>query len=293
MTLRPLAAIAAVVLSLGAVPAAHAVPGATKALPPTFADDIALKEVTGGPQRTEASKARDGARRPVETLTFWGLRPGATVVELSPGGGYWTEILAPYAKRTNGRYIATGADLKDPKVSEYATKGRKSFEERFADAAVFGKVEVVDFGANSGPLAAPGSVDLVITARNIHNWLLVPGMLDKVLADTASALKPGGVFAVEEHRSDPRPAVKGWTDGYVDEATVIAAAEKAGLKLEARSDINANPKDTKDHPFGVWTLPPTKRSAPGGQPANPSFDRTRYDAIGESDRMTLRFRKPG
>lgn len=293
MNLRPIAGIAAVVLSLCAAPAAYAVPGGTKALPPKFADDAALQEVLAGPQRTAASKARDGARRPAETLTFWGLRPGATVIELSPGGGYWTEILAPYAKRTNGRYIATGADLKDPKVSDYGRKARKTFEERYADAAVFGKVEVVDFGANSGPLAAPGTVDLVITARNIHNWLLVPGMLDKVIADSAAALKPGGVFAVEEHRSDPRPPLKDWSDGYVDEATVIAAAQKAGLKLEARSDINANPKDTKDHPFGVWTLPPTKRSAPGGKPADPSFDRTKYDAIGESDRMTLRFRKPG
>jgi predicted methyltransferase len=117
-------------------------------------------------------------------------------------------------------------------------------------------------------------------------------MLSKSMGDFFAVLKPGGYLAIEEHRADPRPEVPGVTDGYVSVATVVAAAEKAGFKLDAQSEINANPKDTKDHPFGVWTLAPVKRTAPAGQPANPAFDRTKYDAIGESDRMTLRFVKP-
>ncbi|MCR5874575.1 hypothetical protein LRS10_10610 [Phenylobacterium sp. J426] len=113
------------------------------------------------------------------------------------------------------------------------------------------------------------------------------------MKDAHAVLKPGGVLAVEEHRKDPKPEADNWSDGYMAEKTVIAAAEKAGFRLAARSDINANPKDTKDHPFGVWTLPPTRQSAGRGQPADPNFDRTKYDAIGESDRMTLRFVKVG
>ena len=149
------------------------------------------------------------------------------------------------------------------------------------------------FGPNSGPLGAAGSADMVITARNIHNWAPNPPMLEKVMKDFHAVLKPGGVLAVEEHRKDPKPEAPNWSDGYMSEATVIAAAEKAGFKLAARSEVNANPKDTKDHPFGVWTLPPTRQSAARGQPADPAFDRAKYDAIGESDRMTLRFVKAG
>jgi predicted methyltransferase len=118
-------------------------------------------------------------------------------------------------------------------------------------------------------------------------------MAEKSMADFFAALKPGGILAFEEHRADPRPMVKDATDGYVSTAYVIALAEHAGFRLDAQSEVNANPKDTKDHPFGVWTLPPSRQSAPSGQPPNPAFDHTKYDAIGESDRMTLRFRKPG
>ena len=117
-------------------------------------------------------------------------------------------------------------------------------------------------------------------------------MLDKAMADFYAVLKPGGVLAVEEHRSDPRPQNADARDGYVSTANVVAAAEKAGFKLAASSEVNANPKDTKDHPFGVWTLPPVRRNTQGDKPADPAFDRAKYDAIGESDRMTLRFVKP-
>ncbi len=259
---------------------------------PVLAADAQLASAVAGAQRSEAHKARDAARRPVETLTFWGLKPKQTVIEISPGSGYWTEILAPYAKATGGTYVATAADLANPAISEGAKKARADFEARYADTAKFGTVKYAGFGPSSGPLGAPGSADMVITARNIHNWATQPALLEKVMKDFHAVLKPGGVFAVEEHRADPKPEAPGLSNGYMSEATVIAAAEKAGFKLAAKSEVNANPKDTKDHPFGVWTLPPVRRSAPAGQPANAAFDRTKYEAIGESDRMTLRFVKP-
>lgn len=279
MPLRRQVLVLAAALSLSA-PAAFA------------ATDAALKAAIASPSRPAGDVARDGARHPYESLVFWGLKPKQTVIEVSPGGGYWTEILTPYAKATGGVYVAGVADLANPKLSEGARKGRADFEARFADAAKYGKPQFANFGAVSGPLGAPGSADIVLTARNVHNWTVQPGVADKVFADFFAVLKPGGVLAVEEHRADPRSEKAAGADGYLNTATVIAIAEKAGFKLDAQSEINANPKDTKDHPFGVWTLPPVKRSAPGGQPANPSFDRTKYDAIGESDRMTLRFRKP-
>ncbi len=254
--------------------------------------DAALMAAIAGDQRSATNKARDAARHPYETLTFWGLKPKKTVIEVVPGGGYWTEILAPYALATGGTYIAGVTDLANPNVTEGARKARADFEAKYADQAKFGAVQYVGFGPVSGPLGAPGSADLVITARNIHNFMYNGDLLNKAMADFFAVLKPGGSLGVEEHRADPRPETPGVTDGYVSVATVVAAAGKAGFKLHAQSEANANPKDTKDHPFGVWTLPPTRRSAPQGQPANPDFDHSPYDAIGESDRMTLRFVKP-
>ena len=271
---------------------ACAVALAFTAVIPAQAADAKLQAAVAGDQRAPANKARDAARNPVDTLTFWGLKPKQTVIELSPGGGYWTEILAPYAKATGGTYVATAADLDNPKLSEGAKKGRAGFEAKYADAAKYGPIKYVNFGPVSGPLGAPGTADMVITARNVHNWMM-SGTLDKVLKDAHAVLKPGGVLAVEEHRSDPKPELPGVTNGYVSTATVIAAAEKAGFKLAAKSEVNANPKDTKDHPFGVWTLPPSRWTTAGGQGSDPAFDRAKYDAIGESDRMTLRFVKAG
>ena len=273
--IRPVLAAAAVALAFTALPAQAA--------------DAALKAAIAGPQRAPENVARDGARHPGETLTFWGVKPKLTVIELSPGGGYWTEILAPYAKATGGTYVATAADLDNPKLSEAGKKARASFEAKYADQSKYGAIRYVNFGPVSGPLGAPNSADVVITARNVHNWMM-QGNLDKVLKDAHAVLKPGGVLAVEEHRADPKPELPGVSNGYVSTATVIAAAEKAGFKLAARSEVNANPKDGKDHPFGVWTLPPSRWTGPNGK-ADPAFDRTKYDAIGESDRMTLRFVK--
>ena len=276
--IRPVLAAAAITMVLAALPAAAA--------------DAALRAAIASPQRTPENSVRDVARHPAETLAFWGLKPKQTVIEISPGSGYWTEILAPYAKATGGRYVAGVTDIDNPKTSEGAKKSRAAFEARYADAGKYGSVGYANFGMVSKPLGAPGSADMVITARNIHNWMWTPGMLDKAFADFHAVLKPGGVLAVEDHRADPRPQIAEARDGYVATANVIAAAEKAGFKLAGKSEVNANPKDTKDHPFAVWTLPPTRQSAANGKPTDPTFDRAKYDTIGESDRMTLRFVKP-
>jgi predicted methyltransferase len=239
--------------------------------------DKALDAAIAAPDRDAAARARDGARHPGESLKFWGLKPGMTIVEVSPGGGYWSEILAPYARNTSGRYTAVMG------------RAGQTLPAKFADKGKYGEIHYAVFG---GTLAPAGSADFVMTARNVHNWMGSPGGVEKAMRDFYAALKPGGVLGVEEHRSDPRAMKDGASDGYVSTAYVIAAAQKAGFKLEERSEINANPKDTKDHPFGVWTLPPSRQSAAEGQQPAPGFNRAKYDAIGESDRMTLRFRKP-
>ena len=141
---------------------------------PVSAADAKLQAAVAGPQRSAENRARDGARHPVETLSFWGLKPRQTVIELSPGGGYWTEILAPYAKATGGTYVATAADLANPKLSDAARKNRADFEAKYGDTARYGPVRYVNFGSVSGPLGSPGSADMVITARNIHNWMTSP-----------------------------------------------------------------------------------------------------------------------
>jgi predicted methyltransferase len=238
--------------------------------------DRVLADVIAGPQRTPKNAARDPWRHPLESLIFWGLKPGMTVIEIDPSGGYWTEILAPYLKITRGKYVgAVGADP-------------AAFKAKYADPTVWGDIEVVSLGA---PLGPPGSADMVITARNIHDWMWTPGKLEALLADFHAALKPGAILAVEEHRADPRPMNPEARDGYVATAWLTDAVDKAGFALAAASEVNANPKDTKDHPFGVWTLPPTLRSHAKDQPVPADYDAAKYVAIGESDRMTLRFRK--
>jgi predicted methyltransferase len=239
----------------------------------------ALRAAVDGPERSANNRARDPWRHPVETLAFWGLAPGMTVVEIDPSGGYWTEILAPYLKMTGGHYVAAqGGD-------------QAAFKARYADPAVWGAITVTPFEVTSGPLVPAGTADMVITARNIHDWMWTPGLLEKALGDFHAALKPAAILAVEEHRADPRPMVPEARDGYVSVALLEGDVEKAGFRLDGASDINANPKDTKDHPFGVWTLPPTRRTHARDQPTPVGFDPAKYEAIGESDRMTLRFRK--
>lgn len=259
----------------------------------TASTDPALAAAIAGEWRTPEARARDAFRRPAEALTFWGLKPGMAILEVQPGAAsWWTEILAPYARATNGTFYATGADLDDPKLPEGARKARAEFEERYnSKPEIYGKVHVVNWGPRSKPLPE-NKFDFILTARSVHGWMN-SGWAEKAFTDLAHALKPGGILALEQHRANPGANQDGKAPtGYVTEEYVIALAKKAGLELEDRSEINANPKDTKDHPFGVWTLPPTRQTAPIGQPPNPNFDRTKYDAIGESDRMTLRFRKP-
>ncbi|HTU67867.1 MAG TPA: methyltransferase domain-containing protein [Steroidobacteraceae bacterium] len=247
-----------------------------------------IVQAVAGSWRSADAKARDHERHPAEALSFWGLKPGMSILEIQPGGGWWTEILAPYARANKGEFYATAADISDPGLSENARKGRNDFAAKYADAAVYGTVNLVNWGAKAAPLPA-NKFDFVLLARGIHGWVR-QGTFETNLANVAQSLKPGGILAVEQHRAKAGqdPSV---FNGYVDEAYVIKTAEKAGLKLDGKSEINANPKDTKDHPFGVWTLPPTRQSSADGKPVEASFDRAKYDAIGESDRMTLKFVK--
>jgi predicted methyltransferase len=248
----------------------------------------AIESAVSGSWRSADARERDSQRHPVDALEFWGLKPGMTILEIQPGAGWWTEILAPYARATKGDFYATAADLSDPGLSENAKQGRADFAARYADANVYGKVNLVNWGSKAAPLPA-NKFDWVLLARGMHDWVR-RGTAEKNLADVFQATKPGGILAIEQHRARPGqdPSV---FNGYLDEQYVISLVQKAGYKLDAKSEINANPKDTKDHPFGVWTLPPTRRSSEDGKP-DPSFDRAKYDAIGESDRMTLRFVKP-
>ena len=256
--------------------------------------DPALVDVVAGEWRKPDDRARDAARHPVESLTFWGLKPGMTILEIQPGGGWWTDILAPYARRTGGKYYATGPDIDDPNLSERGRAARERMEKKFADGKdLYGEVGIVNWGTNSKPLAA-SQYDFILVARSIHGWMRTEGMVGKTLAELFNSLKPGGVLAIEQHRANPGPQDPEAKSGYVTEAYVIEQAEKVGFKLGGRSEVNANPKDTKDHPFGVWTLPPTRISVAygSGKESDPNFDHGPYDAIGESDRMTLRFVKP-
>ncbi|MFA7264226.1 MAG: methyltransferase [Caulobacter sp.] len=248
-----------------------------------------IAEAVAGDWRLPADRARDPWRHPVESLTWWGLKPGMTVVELWPGAGWYTDILAPFLAATDGKLYAANLEPTDPTAIQIvdAYKARLA-----ANPKLFGKVEVTAFGPTSGPVAPAGSADLVLFLRNLHNWMAA-GIVDKAFKAAFAALKPGGVLGVEEHRAEAGQVQDVLVaDGYVQQAYAIQLAKEAGFILGGTSEINANPKDTRDHPFGVWTLPPTRLSAPRGQPATPGFDHAKYDAIGESDRMTLKLVKP-
>jgi len=248
-----------------------------------------LADAVAGDWRTPQDKARDAWRHPVETLTFWGLAPGMTVVEFWPGAGWYTDIIAPFLAGTKGRLYAANLETTDPTAAQIV----EAYKARLAaKPKLYGDVEVTAFGPTSGPVAPDGTADLVLFLRNLHNWMAA-GIADKAFKAAFAALKPGGVLGIEEHRAAPG-AVQDMlaADGYVQQAYAIQLAKEAGFVLAQTSEINANPKDTRDHPFGVWTLPPTRLTAKRGQPAKPGFDHTKYDAIGESDRMTLKLVKP-
>jgi predicted methyltransferase len=257
--------VAAVVLLI----AAGVAGAATASAPPTLADVIA------GPQRTPAFKARDRYRHPLEDLEFFGLKPDMSVVEIWPSGGWWTEILAPYLRAHGKYYAAIQPPFRDT-----------AFRDKLAAAPqYYARVVVTEAGPpDHWRIAPPDSVDMVLTFRNVHNWLEA-GDEKQMFAAMYRALKPGGVLGLVEHRAAPGTTRADWVKtGYVSQDFVIGLARAAGFRLVAKSEINANPKDTKDYPKGVWTLPPTL--ALGSQ------DRAKYLAIGESDRMTLKFVKP-
>jgi predicted methyltransferase len=240
-----------------------------------------LRQWAAAPHRSPGNVVRDPYRHPVQTLAFFGVRPDSTVVEILPGsGGYYMEILAPYLKE-RGRYIAANRD--ESATPFYLADHQKLLARLKAEPALYEKVVVTPFNADRHEIAAPGSVDLVLTFRNLHNWV-ERGEIEGSLRAFHRALKPGGVLGVVDHRgrTDQSQAAQ-MKSGYVRQDFAIALIEKAGFKLAGASEINANPRDTKDHPEGVWTLPPTYRLK--------DIDRAKYAAIGESDRFTLKFVK--
>jgi predicted methyltransferase len=247
-------------------------------------EDVALQAAVQGAWRSAANRARDGARHPYETLRFFGLAPQSRVIEISPGGGWYTEILAPYL-RAQGWLFAAHESADDPQESR--RNSRRAFDQKLAARSdVYDRVAVglMPRGARFADPLPAGGVDLVLTFRNLHNWIEA-GQIDTLLQAFYAALRPGGVLGVEEHRAPPGSSVE-WIrkNGYVTEELAIERARAAGFQLAARSEVNANPRDTKNHPNGVWSLPPTLR---GGD-----VDRDRFLAIGESDRFTHRYVKP-
>jgi predicted methyltransferase len=262
---------------LAATAGTAALQGRAPALP--AADQRALTAAVANPARSEANRARDKYRNPAATLAFFGVRPKQTVVELFPGGGWYSEIVAPYVLNGGGTYYVAAPN-------ERGLAGFKRLVEK--DQALYGRARQVIFPVReAGQSGVPnGSADVVLTFRNVHNW----AMGDKPYADLAfkqiyAMLKPGGVLGIEDHRlPESADAAREKSSGYLKVSTVRRLAEQAGFRFAGSSEINANRKDTANWPDGVWTLPPTL--------ALKDKDRAKYIAIGESDRMTLRFVKP-
>jgi predicted methyltransferase len=243
----------------------------------------ALTQILDGDQRSEEERARDAFRHPKQTLLFFGLRPQMTVLEVWPEPGWYTEIIAPLV-REHGKYYAAviAADPSDP----YVTKRLASYQAKLAARPqLYDKVAVVTLPTDGSAVVPPGTLDLAVTFRNIHNWMAA-GDAAQVFASLYKALKPGGILGVVEHRGNPAvPQDPKAKSGYVNEDFVIRMIEAQGFRLEAKSQVNDNPRDTKDYEQGVWTLPPSYRLG--------AKDHDKYAAIGESDRMTLKFVKPG
>lgn len=260
------------VLMSGAVVAQNTSPPIT---PDTF------RPLLTAPHRSPANVARDPFRHPAETLAFFGIQPTSRVVEILPGSsGYYMEILAPWLQ-AKGAYIAADRDASLP---QYLADHQKLLQRLRQENHLYSSVVVTPFRANHHAIAPAGTVDAVISFRNLHNWI-ERNELQESLQAFHAALKPGGILGIVDHRGrTDQTQAEQIASGYVREDVAIALIEQAGFKLQAKSDINANPKDTKDHPEGVWTLPPSYRMK--------DKDRDKYTAIGESDRFTLRFVKP-
>jgi predicted methyltransferase len=258
-------------------------PPASRPPPRDAATAAAIERALAGDHRSAESRARDAFRHPVDTLLFFGLEPDMTVVEVWPGAeGWYTEVLAPVLA---GRGRLFAALMPPQPDNEYVTASLRRYEDKLASRPdLYGTVTVTRLGADVFDVAPAGSADMVVTFRNLHNWMNL-GFAKEAVAEMVRALKPGGVLGVVEHRGPPeKPQDPRAANGYVSEQYAIDLITSVGFVLEARSEINANPKDTKDYEQGVWALPPTYRAG--------KRDREKYEAIGESDRFTLRFRKP-
>lgn len=271
---------ALMVFSLAAL-SATGLAGAASAAPESTVSHEQFATLLGGDWRVPQNAARDQYRHPEQTLKFFGLRPDQTVIEITPGNGWYSELLAPLLK-DKGHYVAA---IVDPAISDYAKKSADSLKQKYAaDPAHYGKVEVVAYAPQAPVFGTPGSADTVLTFRNVHNWVDA-GNEAATFKAFYEVLKPGGTLGVVDHRAKPGTTAKdNEKNGYLPTDYVVKLAQQAGFTLAGESEINANPKDTKDYPDGVWTLPPAL--VKGEQ------DKAKYLAIGESDRMTLRFIKP-
>jgi predicted methyltransferase len=280
MTARRLGAAALAFGLLASASGCAPSPRAVAAAEAELHADTAIAAAVGAAARSESSRARDRYRHPRETLGFFGVRPTDTVVEIWPGGGWYAEILAPLVREQGVYYAAANGN---------GLNGAKALMAR--DPALYGNMRLASFPAGrpgaDQPAVPAGTADVVLTFRNVHNWIMPePPFAEEAFRQMYAMLKPGGTLGVAEHRlpEGADPALEK-SSGYIKVSTVRRLAEGAGFRLAASSEINANPADSKDHPNGVWSLPPSLR---GGDK-----DRERFLAIGESDRMTLKFVKPG
>ncbi|WP_167708224.1 class I SAM-dependent methyltransferase [Xanthomonas arboricola] len=248
------------------------------------APDAALQKAIDGNWRDRVYVQRDVYRHPGQTLAFFGIKPTQTVIEITPGGGWYSEILAPYL-RDKGKYVAAVVDpaaVPEGRGRDSAQRGRDELEKKFAaKPEVYGKPSFVSYVPKTPSFGVDNSADLVLTFRNVHNWRMA-GNAEAMFTGFYKVLKPGGVLGVVEHRAKADVPADD-KSGYVGQAQLIAMAEAAGFKLAGKSEVNANPRDTKDYAGGVWTLPPSNN--------HDKADDAKYKAIGESDRMTLKFVK--
>jgi predicted methyltransferase len=285
-----LAALLPTALAACAAEPARDPSGALQGLDPAVArqveaaEDQMLQLAVQGSWRDPRNVARDAYRHPLETLRFFGVRQHQTLIEITPGAGWYSEILSPLSG-TNGHYIAAVWDDAITGQPAYRYRLNKELRAKFAASPeVYRDPEVRVFDPKAPVFGAPGSADVVLTFRNAHNWV-ADGNADTYFKAFFDVLKPGGTLGVVDHRAKPGTDLQTMKkSGYLTEELVIGYATRAGFKLEEKSEINANPKDTTDHPNGVWTLPPSND--------HDAADDAKYKAIGESDRMTLRFRKP-
>ncbi|HEV7716263.1 MAG TPA: methyltransferase domain-containing protein [Steroidobacteraceae bacterium] len=269
--------------ALVAAAAAVIIGGCTAGMSTRQATTASLDDILAGEQRSPENRLRDQYRHPKETLLFFGLRPEMQVIEIWPEpSGWYTEVIAPLV-REKGRYYAAVGD--PAPGNAYQAKSLAEFRQKLAERpGVYDKVDITPFPSDGGDIVPPGTVDMVVTFRNVHNWMARDNAPQAFKA-MYRALKPGGVLGVVEHRGNASmPQDPKAKSGYVNEQFAIDLIEAQGFRLVAKSEINANPRDTKDYEQGVWTLPPVYRLG--------DKDREKYRAIGESDRFTLKFVKP-